>query len=97
MPSESTHPRLESPAPGLLPGDRDLAEYHEAVDPGPSPLHRAVVGIGLGLGLGLVAALLTPRRPTGKLPGRRHGRPSGETLLSARSRPTGRGSRPAPR
>lgn len=62
MPSESTHPRLESPPAGLLPGDRDLAEYHEAVEAGPRPLVRAFVGIGLGLALGALAALLTPRR-----------------------------------
>lgn len=39
----------------------DLATHHDIVEPGPSPLVRAAVGLALGAGAGLLAVLLTPR------------------------------------
>lgn len=50
------------PLPALVPAERDLADYHAAAEPGPSPVVRAAIGMLLGVVAGLVAALFVPRR-----------------------------------
>jgi ABC-type nitrate/sulfonate/bicarbonate transport system permease component len=52
-PTAASSTRVTSPA--------DIAVHHEAVDPGPSTLMRAVIGLALGVASGIVTAVLTSR------------------------------------
>lgn len=38
----------------------DIAAHHDAVEPGPTPLVRALVGLALGAAAGTLIALTTP-------------------------------------
>lgn len=53
---------------GPQPPPGDIAAYHEAHDPGPEPMTRAVLGILLGAAAGLLTVLVT--RPAPPLPPR---------------------------
>lgn len=44
----------------------DIAAHHDAVEPGPTPLVRALVGLALGAVAGAVILLATP--PPGTVP-----------------------------
>lgn len=48
--------------PGEAP-TQDIAVHHEVVDPGPSPLMRAALGLLVGAATGAVAVLLTRNQP----------------------------------
>ena len=52
-PTAASRTRVTSPA--------DIAVHHEAVDPGPSTLVRAVVGLALGVAAGVATVVLTSR------------------------------------
>ena len=50
------------------PSAPDIAADERTTVTGPHPVVRAVVGIGCGIAVGALAALLTPRPPTGRSP-----------------------------
>jgi len=52
-PTAASRTRVTSPG--------DIAVHHEAVDPGPSPWVRAVIGLALGVAAGVVTVVLTAR------------------------------------
>lgn len=52
-PTAASRTRVTSPA--------DIAVHHEAVDPGPSPLVRAAIGLALGVAAGVATVVLTAR------------------------------------
>lgn len=52
-PTAASRTRVTSPA--------DIAVHHEAIDPGPSTLMRAVIGLSLGVAAGIATVVLTTR------------------------------------
>lgn len=52
-PTAASSTRVTSPA--------DIAVHHDAIDPGPSSVMRAVIGLALGVAAGIVTVVLTGR------------------------------------